>query len=208
MIEKISNLIVSKITDKENISQEKKEIILFGVTRIVEDIPKTIGIIIVGLILGIIQEMIIVTLIILIYKSFVGGVHCKNNLSCFICSLMFYLATIYSSRYITFTNITYLYICMFIFALYTIFTYVPADVPEVPKVDIKIRKTLKINALISLLIIHIITICFIKNMRLTNLIISSVFYTNLMATRTMYKLFKNEYGYETYIPEQVIEGNK
>lgn len=208
MIEKISNLIVNKITETENISEEKKEIILFGVTRIIEDIPKTIGIIIVGIILGIIKEMSIVTIIILIYKNFVGGVHCKTNLSCFICSLMFYLATIYSSRYMTFTNINYLYLCMFIFALYTIYTYVPADVPEVPKVDIKLRKTLKINALISLLIIHTITICLIKDTRLANLIISSVFFTNLMATRTMYKLFKNEYGYETYIPEGLIKGNK
>ena len=49
MIDKISKLILNKICDKKE-STERKEILLFGITRIIEDIPKAIGIIIVGLI--------------------------------------------------------------------------------------------------------------------------------------------------------------
>lgn len=201
MIEKISNLVVNKMLDREEISDEKKEVLLFGVTRIVEDIPKTIGIILAGILLGVIKEMAIVTLIIIAYKTFVGGVHSKTNISCFVYSLTLYLAIIYSAKYIVFDNVYYLYICMFIFALYTIFTYVPADVPEIPKVDIKLRRTLKIKSLIMLVIIYTITTIYIQDVFTANLIVYSVFYINLMATRTMYKIFNNQYGYETYIPD-------
>lgn len=203
MIDKISKLILNKICDKKE-STERKEILLFGITRIIEDIPKAIGIIIVGLILNILKEMAIITLIIILYKTFVGGVHSNTNIKCFVYSLAFYLLCTYSSQYITFNNQKYIYIIIFIFSLYIIFTYVPADVPEVPKVNKIVRRKLKVKAIISLVLIFSITNAFVKDIKTVNLILYTMFFIDLMATRTIYKLFKNKYGYETYIPDELI----
>lgn len=204
MLDKISNKILQKIAS--NSTDEEKEVLLFGITRIVEDIPKTIGIIAIGLILGILKEMIVVTIIIAAYKSFVGGVHAKTNLGCFIYSALFYLITIYSAKYLVFTDYSKygIYALIYIFAIYTIIVYVPADVPEIPKVNPKLRKTLKVKSLVSLNIIYLFCIIVIKDIAVTNLIIYSVFFISLMTTRTIYKIFKNEYGYETYVPDELI----
>lgn len=205
MIEKISNKILELISNK-NQTEEEKEILLFGITRIVEDIPKTIGIVIIGLILGIIKEMAIVTLIIMLYKTFTGGVHAKTNWGCFAYSLIFYLAIIYSAKYLVFAGIVKysIYAIIYIFSMYTIFVYVPADVPEIPKVNLKLRKQLKIKSIVMLNLIYLVSLVILKDVLIQNLVIYSVFYISIMTTRTIYKIFKAEYGFETYIPDELI----
>ena len=189
MIDKISNKILEFISTKGQ-RQEEKEVLLFGITRIVEDIPKTIGIVIIGLTLGIIKEMAIVTSIIILYKTLTGGVHAKTNWGCFAYSAIFYLAIIYTSKFLIFYGINKysIYLLVYIFSLYTILVYVPADVPEIPKVNLDLRKSLKIKSIIMLSVIYIVTIFALKDVILQNLIIYSIFYISLMTTRSIYKL--------------------
>lgn len=203
MTEKLTNIIVDKFLLKDENDPERREILCFGITRILEDIPKTIGIFLTGLILGIVKEMLVVSAILIGYKTFVGGVHVKTNFACFIYSLLFYLVIIYTAQFIVFESILYLYICLFIFAVYCILVYAPADVPEIPKVNEKLRRNLKIKSIISLVILYIVALVS-KDMYFANLIIYSIFFTNVMTTRTMYKIFKNEYGYETYVPDELL----
>lgn len=205
MIDRISKRILELISNKEQ-TDEEKEILLFGITRIVEDIPKTIGIVIIGLILGILKEIAIVTLIILLYKTLTGGVHAKTNWGCFMYSVLFYLAIIYTSKWLLLTGISKysVYAIIYIFSLYTIFVYVPADVPEIPKVNLKLRKTLKIKSIVMLNLIYIIALFVIKNIEIQNLVVYSVFYIGIMTTRTIYNLFKAQYGFETYVPDELI----
>jgi len=205
MVDKISNKVLYFLVNKADIDNERKEILLFGITRIVEDIPKAIGIILIGILLNIIFEMIIVTVIISLYKTFVGGVHAKTNFGCFLCSLIFYLAIIYISEYLVITgNTRFLFISLnYIFAIYCILTYVPADVPEIPKVDKRLRRNLKIKSFIMLNFIFFVTYLFIKDVYIQRIIAYSIFFINLMTTRTIYKLFKNEYGHEVYIPDKI-----
>lgn len=205
MLDRISIGILNHLSS-ESQTEEEKEVLLFGITRIVEDIPKTIGIILMGVFLGILKEMLIVTIIIMVYKTFIGGVHAKTNLGCFVYSTLFYLATIYSSKYLYFTTKSQLgiFALIYIFAIYTIVVYAPADVPEIPKVNKKLRKGLKIKSLISLNCIYVFCFFIVKDMSLITLIIYSIFYISLMTTRSIYKLFKNKYGYETYVPDELI----
>ena len=203
MTEKLTNIIVDKFLLKDENDPERREILCFGITRILEDIPNTIGIFLSGLILGIVKEMLVVSAILIGYKTFVGGLHVKTNFACFIYSLLFYLVIIYTAQFIVFESILYLYICLFIFAVYCILVYAPADVPEIPKVNEKLRRNLKIKSIISLVILYIVALVS-KDMYFANLIIYSIFFTNVMTTRTMYKIFKNEYGYETYVPDELL----
>lgn len=205
MIENISNKILQLLSNNEQNEQER-EILLFGITRIVEDIPKTIGIILIGLALGIIKEMAIVTLVIMLYKTFVGGVHARTNWGCFIYSVIFYLAIIYTSKFLVLTGVAKysIYAIIYVFSFYTIVVYVPADVPEIPKVNSKLRRKLKMQSLIMLNTIYIIGLLVVKDITVQNLIIYSVLYIGIMTTRTIYNLFKAQYGYETYIPDELI----
>lgn len=202
MTEKLTNIIVDKFLLKDE-QTDNREVIAFGVKCMLEEIPKTVGIFLVGYLLGIVKEMLIVTIILMTYKLFVGGVHAKTNFTCFIYSLLFYLVIIYTAQFIVFESILYLYICLFIFAIYCILVYAPADVPEIPKVNEKLRRNLKIKSIISLVILYIVALVS-KDMYFANLIIYSIFFTNVMTTRTMYKIFKNEYGYETYVPDELL----
>ena len=205
MIDKISNWLLDKVVSG-NKSEEEKEILLFGITRIVEDIPKAIGIIIISTLLGILKEVAIVTVVLMLYKTMTGGVHAKTNLGCFLYSLLFYLVIVYTSKFLVLTGVNKVgvYTIIYIFCMYTIFVYVPADVPEIPKVNIKLRRALKIKAIIVLNAIYIVGLIIIKDNIIQNLIIYSAFYISLMTTRTIYKLFRNQYGYETYIPDELI----
>lgn len=205
MIEKISEKILKTVITEDK-TEEEKEILLFGITRIVEDIPKAVGIIIIGLLLGILKEMAIVTLVIMIYKTLTGGVHAKTNLGCFIYSVLFYLVIIYSAKYlaITTTYKYYIYALIYIFSVYTILVYVPADVPEIPKVNIKLRNTLKIKSFIALNVVYLTALVLLKDVIIQNLVIYSIFFISLMTTRTVYKLFNMEYGFETYVPDELI----
>ena len=205
MIDKISNWILDKVASIDK-SEEEKEILLFGITRIVEDIPKAIGIILISILLGVLKEVTIVTIILILYKTMTGGVHAKTNWGCFFYSLLFYLAIVYTARFLVLTGIDKfgVYTIIYIFCMYTIFVYVPADVPEIPKVNAKLRKDLKIKAIIILNVVYIVALVIIKDVLIQNLIIYSTFYISLMTTRTIYRLFRNEYGYETYIPDELI----
>lgn len=203
-MEKISDKICCFILKDLEVSQERTEIIQFGITRIIEDIPKAIGIALVGILLHILKEMLIVTIILALYKTFTGGVHCKTNLACFIHSVLFYIAVIYSAKMIPthYEFELFLVFLNYVFALYCIFTYVPADVPEIPKVNIKLRKTLKIKSLVVLNLIYIITLLFVKEVYVQKIIMYSVFYIDLMTIRTVYRLFKCDYGFEVYLEQQ------
>lgn len=205
MIEKISRWILYRVSTEWD-SEDKKAVLLFGITRIVEDITKFIGIIIICSLLGILKELGFVFCILFIYKTNVGGVHCKTNIGCFISTLLFFLVCIYGSEYIIFKGLLkiWIYISLYIFGLYVIWVYVPADVPEIPIISKKIRKRTKVVSLVLINILYIVAIVFIEDIKYQNMIIYTMFYINLMATRIIYRLFKNEYGYENYIPDELL----
>ncbi len=205
MLEKINRWISNKISSESD-SDEKKDIIYFGITRIVEDTSKIIIIALICIFLGIIKEFILVFLIMCIYKTNIGGVHSKTNLGCFLNSLLFFLICIYGSRYIMLEPIFKIgiYSALYIFGLYVIWVYVPADVPEIPIISKKIRKKSKIVSLIILNLLYILVILFMKIPEYQNMVIYTIFYINIMTTRIMYKLFKNKYGYENYVPDELV----
>lgn len=202
MVNKVSEKILAYLLKDTCMTEEKYEVMLFGITRIVEDIPKTLGILLIGTLLGVLKEMLVVTVVIALYKSFVGGVHAKTNWGCFFCSAFFYLVTIYIPKVFVFEGEAHilLLILNYVFALYCIWVYAPADVPEIPKVDEKLRRKTKVKAIVILNIIYLTSLLVVKNRSIQDLVMFSIFSINLMTTRTMYKVFKNEYGYEVYFP--------
>ena len=133
----------------------------------------------------------------------------KTNIGCFIGSVAYFLTCIYLPKLVGF-SVEYaeyraiFYVLMYIFGIYVILIYVPADVPEVPIINEKRRKRDKICAFVVLNLIYIVAAIFVKNIVIKDMIIMTMFYINIMTTRVVYKIFKNEYGYETYVPDELI----
>lgn len=205
MIEKISEKILNILVD-ENETNNQKEILLFGITRIVEDIPKYLAMLVICILLGKLKAFCIVMLVTMAYKTFTGGVHLHTNIGCFIGSMVSILSCIYIPEYIArFNKVTIpIMAFIYIFSIYIILTYVPADVPEIPIINKDRRKRDKIMSFIILNILFLITILFVKNLIYKYIIIITILNIDVMTTRTIYKLFKNKYGYENYVPDEML----
>lgn len=199
MVDKISNYILDNLLYKdEKVEGDEREIMLFGVTRIVEDIPKYTLIILISCYLGVIKRVGIVFLITLLYKVFVGGAHARTNLGCFVVSTLYFLIPAFLPEYLNIGNkvIYILYSIVFIFSLYVIINIVPADTEEIPILNKNKRKLMKCLAFISLIGIYILVLI-INNNVLYKITLTTVFLIDLVAIKPVYKMFRCKYSYES-----------
>ncbi len=199
MVDKISNYILDNLLYKdEKVEGDEREIMLFGVTRIVEDIPKYTLIILISCYLGVIKRVGIVFLITLLYKVFVGGAHARTNLGCFVVSTLYFLIPAFLPKYLNIGNkvIYILYSIVFIFSLYVIINIVPADTEEIPILNKNKRKLMKCLAFISLIGIYILVLI-INNNVLYKITLTTVFLIDLVAIKPVYKMFRCKYSYES-----------
>lgn len=205
MIEKISKFILNMVAKKDD-TEEQKEIMLFGITRIVEDIPKYIVLISMALLLGIMKELLISMAVIFAYKSFTGGAHLHTNFGCLIATAVSLIVCIYLPRLLIEIEeiLIPFYVFTYIFSIYVIWVYVPADVPELPIINKKRRIRDKIMAFIVLNALYIISFLIIGSALYRTLIIVNILCVDMMTTRTIYKLFKNQYGHESYVPDELL----
>lgn len=199
VVDKISNYILDNLLYKdEKVEGDEREIMLFGVTRIVEDIPKYTLIILISCYLGVIKRVGIVFLITLLYKVFVGGAHARTNLGCFVVSTLYFLIPAFLPEYLNIGNkvIYILYSIVFIFSLYVIINIVPADTEEIPILNKNKRKLMKCLAFISLIGIYILVLI-INNNVLYKITLTTVFLIDLVTIKPVYKMFRCKYSYES-----------
>lgn len=200
MIDKMSNYILDNVLYKnEKIEGDQREIMLFGVTRILEDIPKYAIIFLIGYFFHILQYMGIVLAVTALYKTFVGGVHARTNLICLFSSIAYFILPIILANYIPMGQ-TMLYILSaitYLFSLYVIIKIAPADTEEVPILKKARRKKLKIIAFISVTIVILFSLLELQNSYIQKIILFSLLEMNIMTTKPLYRLFSCKYSYES-----------
>lgn len=210
MLEKISEKIVENLKKKDpEIKGDKEEIILFGVTRIVEDIPKFIGLILICYMLGILKEFVFVFLLNMLYKPFIGGAHARTNIGCFFGTVIYFLTPIYCTKILGFNNIFNLVIqiVLFVFGIFVIAKYAPADTEEIPIINKKQRKLLKTVAFVLFITINGIALVLNilnKNLDLANYLIYTTFFINIMTIKPIYKILGSRYGFLEYNEEGTL----
>lgn len=200
MIEKMSEYIIDNFLYKgENISGDEREVMNFGITRILEDIPKYTAIFFISLFLDILPLVGVVLLTTILYKTFIGGAHARSNIACFVSSTIMFLAPVLISKYIEFNMITtyIIYLLVLITSIYVILKIAPADTEEIPILNKSKRLKLKIMAVISFLVLYILSVFIIKDKIVSNIILLTILSINLAATNTAYKLFKCKHSYES-----------
>ena len=200
MFYKMSNYIIDNYLCKdETLTQEQREVIEFGIVRILEDIPKYLALFIIGLYFKLLPLLAIVLVVTMVYKTFVGGAHARTNLICFFSSTSIFLAPVIIAKYINFSNLAIgcLFLLATITSLYVIVKIAPADTEEVPILNKEKRKRMKIFAMIVFILLMALSVYFLKNVIITKIILLTIISINLLATNTAYKIYKCKHSYES-----------
>lgn len=200
MFYKMSNYIIDNYLCKdETLTQEQREVIEFGIVRILEDIPKYLALFIIGLYFKLLPLLAIVLVVTMVYKTFVGGAHARTNLICFFSSTSIFLAPVIIAKYINFSNLAIgcLFLLALITSVYVIIKIAPADTEEVPILNKEKRKRMKIFAMIVFILLMTLSVYFLKNVIITKIILLTIISINLLATNTAYKIYKCKHSYES-----------
>ena len=200
MIDKICMFLTNKIRkEMPEIDDERAEVINYGLQNIIGESPKifiTLGI---AYLLGIFKLTLITFLVIMPYRSFSGGFHLKTHLGCIICTTIFYCGIAFASKYIVLEQ-TIKYILIFlvwVFGMFMVKLYAPADTENVPILRKKDRRKKQILSYIALSV-GLIVASFVPSNELANILIFGNLVQTLFITKFVYKITNNKYGYEVY----------
>lgn len=200
MIEKICNYLTRKIKEKTpDMDSEKEEIINYGLQIIVGEIPKTIALIIIAAVCGVLKLSLLALILMVPYRMVSGGVHLKSHIACIVSTTCFYTgnALISKSVIIPIQYKICLVIFIWIFSVVAIKKYAPADTEEVPILREKERKIKKNFSYIIMTITLILSVV-IRNQIISKLLIFGTLMQTIMITRFIYKISNCKYGYEEY----------
>ena len=200
MIDKICEYLTNRIRkEMPEIDDERAEIIMYGLQNIIGELPKGIIILLIAYFLGIFKLTLMAVLIIAPYRCFSGGVHMKSHIGCIIYTLILYSGSALLGKYIVLTGIAKYVITsiVWIFCMFMIKLYAPADTENVPILMKKERRQKQIFSYIILTVEFIIAIL-INNTTIAGIIIFGDLIQTLTITRLAYNITDNKYGHEVY----------
>ena len=200
MIDKICEFLTNKIRkEMPDINDEKAEVINYGLQNIIGEIPKIFVTLGVAWILGIFELTLYTFLIMMPYKAFSGGFHLKTHFGCIFFTTLFFCGVAGLGKYIVLNVITkyILSFLIWIFGMFMIKLYAPADTENVPILRKKDRRKKQILSYIALTV-GLIAAVIVPNNEIANILIFGNFIQTLCITKVAYKITNNKYGYEVY----------
>lgn len=200
MIEKICNSILIKMRKKmPDITDEKAEIILYGLQLLIGEMPKMFLLFGLSFLLGIGWYMVFAYIAVVPYKAVSGGFHLHSHLGCIVSTIAFFYGNILISKFLVLDNIQkYILIGLsLIFGILMISMYAPADTEEVPIISKKERKTKKILSYVMLTLTLVVAL-FVPDKMMSNILIIGSIFQSISISRLAYKITKNKYGHEVY----------
>ena len=200
MIDKISQFLTSKIQQEmPEISEERAEVINFGLQILIGEVPKVFIMLVLAYLLEVFKLSLIAFLILIPYRGFSGGFHLKTHIGCIVTTTAFYCGVALLSENIILTDVNkyVLIVLTAIFGIVMVKLYAPADTEDVPIISTRVRKQKRILSYISL-IVGLIIALFIRNNVISNMIIFGYLIQTCMITRIAYRLTNNRYGHEVY----------
>lgn len=167
--------------------------------NIIGEIPKTFLVLIISYFLGIWKETLLTFVLLIPYKNASGGFHLKTHLGCIIGTTTFYCGIAILSKMVILSGIIkYILISIiWIFGMFMIKLYAPADTENVPILTKKDRRKQQIISYITFSV-GLAIAAIVNNSIIFNIIIFGYFIQSLMITKLAYRLTDNKYGYEVY----------
>ena len=200
MIDTICTFLTNRIRkEMPEIDDERAEVINYGLQNIVGEIPKIFLLFIIAYILGMLKEVLFMFIVLIPYRGASGGFHLKTHLGCILGTTVFYCGNVLLSQHVILDDITkYILIGIsWIFGMFMIKLYAPADTENVPILSKKDRKNKQIIAYIAYTI-GLIAALLIQNNIISNILLFGNLLQTLTITKLAYRLTKNKYGYEVY----------
>lgn len=200
MIDTICTFLTNRIRkEMPEMDDERAEVINYGLQNIVGEIPKTFLVFIIAFILGMLKEVLFMFIVLIPYRGASGGFHLKTHLGCILGTTAFYCGNVLLSQHVILDDITkYILIGInWIFGMFMIKLYAPADTENVPILSKKDRKNKQIIAYITYSI-GLIAALLIQNNVISNILLFGNLLQTLTITKLAYRLTKNKYGYEVY----------
>ena len=204
MVDEICNRLTLRIKKEiPDVDDERAEVINYGLQLLIGEIPKTLIIIGIAWILGVLDLTILALILMLPYRTASGGVHLKTHIGCIVATSVFYIGNAVLSKYIVLEKIVQYIItgAIWLFSMIMIKLYAPADTEDVPILRKKERKIKKVLSYITMSLSLIIALL-INNTIISNILIFGTLFQTLTITRFMYKITGNKYGYEEYIKNE------
>lgn len=204
MVDEICNRLTLRIKKEiPDVDDERAEVINYGLQLLIGEIPKTLIIIGIAWILGVLDLTILALILMLPYRTASGGVHLKTHIGCIVATSVFYIGNAVLSKYIVLEKIVQYIItgAIWLFSMIMIKLYAPADTEAVPILRKKERKIKKVLSYITMSVSLIIALL-INNTIISNILIFGTLFQTLTITRFMYKITGNKYGYEEYIKNE------
>lgn len=180
------NYIYSSSPEKDSIELEE---IKYGLDILISFFVKTVLIMLIGLILGLLPYLITAVITLALVKLFSGGVHAKNDFQCFVVTSLVIFSIIYLSLLI---NITIFYkVILFVLSFILLIAYAPADSEEKPIISENLRKKLKIRSCFISFIVFFVAL--LLGGVAGNVIILSQLAGSLFTTPVVYKIMGRRY---------------
>lgn len=204
MVDEICNRLTLRIKKEiPDVDDERAEVINYGLQLLIGEIPKTLIIIGIAWILGVLDLTILALILMLPYRTASGGVHLKTHIGCIVATSVFYIGNAVLSKYIVLEKIVQYIItgAIWLFSMIMIKLYAPADTEAVPILRKKERKIKKVLSYITMSLSLIIALL-INNTIISNILIFGTLFQTLTISRFMYKITGNRYGYEEYIKNE------
>ena len=201
MVEAICNRLTLRIRARmPEIDDERAEVINYGLQLMIGEIPKTLLILLIAYLLGVFKLSLLVLLIVTPYRMVSGGAHFTTHIECITATTLFYVGNALLSKQLVLNKPVQiiLTIITFVFGMYAITRYAPADTVAVPILRKKERKTKKILSYLIMSAMLIASVL-IKNTVISNVLLIATFLQTLTLTRLVYKIARNKYGYEEYM---------
>ena len=200
MIDKICTFLTNRIRkEMPDIDDERAEVINYGLQNIIGEIPKTFLVLIIAYFLGIWKETLLTFILLIPYKNASGGFHLKTHLGCIIGTTIFYCGIPVLAKLLIINEIVkyIIIVALWIFGMYMIRLYAPADTENVPILTKKDRNRKRIIAYITFSV-GLVIAGIINHNTISNIIIFGYLLQTLMITKLAYRLTNNKYGYEVY----------
>ena len=139
------------------------------------------------------------------YRTVSGGTHLHTHIGCIIATSIFYIGNAFISKILVWNLEIIKYavvLAIWVFSMWMIKLYAPADTKDVP---ILRKKERRIKQILSYIIMTLTLFAgiIIKNNTISNLLIIGTLLQTITITKFMYKLTKNEYGYAQDIKTNV-----
>ena len=197
MREYVINKQIGFIQKYNNFDKDRIEIIKYGLESIYILITKTVIVLTVSYILGLLKETLIFLLFYNCIRTTAYGLHATKSWICLISSLTIFIVVPYFCKIMIMP--VYLKILLGIIGIIFILKNAPADTYKRPIVSAKRRKIFKIiSTIISITMISVSLI--ISNEFISNSLIFALLVECCFVSPTVYKIFKLPYdNYKRYL---------